>query len=205
MTKNIYPNRKKVTPTNESPFRNDMAATIKLGKKTMAYAGTGDFWDNETGQMITNMAYTGLKKAVDKTTFLKMYSEALMQFFELPRAALNVYKIILQAYLEDNRNYSDTIFMDYVTAQERGYKFNRAYWIRGINYLIEAGFIYPKISRGWYHMNPNRFYKGDRMVMIREFVRDNSMATIMELKDEVNRSAVPSAPKPKSVIQKENT
>jgi len=174
MVKNIektsYVKRDPKAAVTQSPWANQLASTIITGNKIQSVSASGmDCIDHSTGEILNLQAVQATRKVVDKTEFVKMYSLGILSMFDLKRGAQTMFKVVMKMYL-DQKYQPDTLFLNEDSLKDYGYTLSRVSRSNALNQLIEAGFIAPQANRpGFFFINPNMFYKGDRMTIIKEY------------------------------------
>lgn len=175
-----YVSKKDLTPTKINPWSRELVHTMKKGAKITGFAAARhDIVNSETGEVVGDVgAVVGTRKIVDKEEFVKFFGAGLVEAFSLSKGAQDVFKTILHAYLEANTliGRPDQIYITHEVAKEDlGYSRSKTTFTSGINELCLKEFMNPVDGRdGFYWLNPNLFYKGDRMRIVREFVLDGS-------------------------------
>lgn len=171
--KKYYTNRSEIVPAKENPWARELAHTIKKGKKVTGFASAHHSLVNHaTGEIAGDMAVVGVQKVVDKEEFVKFFGAGIEEVFELSKPAKDLFRAILRAYLEQ-KNQPDQLYINYdVLRDDYGYDKSRPTYNNGINELCVKGFLAPVERReNLFWVNPHMFYKGDRIRIVREYVR----------------------------------
>ena len=160
--KDLY--RKRISkPVEENPYMEALMQKIQRGNKTTAVVGQSmDLMDSRTGELVKEaMPFIGVRKEVDKTTFVKMYQDGIRQTFGSPRYALGVLEVLFNAYRDERSlSWSDKIYMNYKAAvRDYGYSFKQQTYIRGMNYLLDNDFIAASVQPNIYFINPLFFLR----------------------------------------------
>jgi len=180
-----------IEPTETNPFHYELMYPVggrKEKNKTVGSLSGGDVGFVTQGVDITNkksgevMEGTSLimnvKKRVDTEAFVKLYTSGLASIFDLDTGAQKVLKNILLSYTEDD-TYGDLIYYNFNHAQKSGYPHKRTAWRNGLNLLMHNEFLCPCAKGdGWYWLNPTLFYRGDRMVLVSEYIKNPPKGTI---------------------------
>ena len=122
----------------------------------------------------------------DDAEFVKVFAAGVAASYELTKTAQQVFQIVLAQYQQTpmSRGYADTVelywFGDGIEGRDVGVK--ERTWQRGLKELLEKRFLWPKTSSS-YWVNPALFFKGDRVMFIREYRRKRPTATDREQKD----------------------
>jgi len=177
--KSYYTSRADVVPSRHNPWAGELAHTIKKGNKVTGFASSKHALVNQaTGEVMTDdIALVGVRKVVDKEEFIKFFGAGIMEVFELTTPAKDVFKAILNVYL-DQKNQPDQLYLNYDEIKEiYGYGKSPSTYYNGLNELIVKGFLAPvQFRESHYWVNPNLFYKGDRIRIVREYVRAGTKA-----------------------------
>ena len=185
LVKGNYITRKEETINEENPFIPELVEKIRTGPNTIAVArNSRGMLIDDNGEMTNDMPVIGFQRIVEKkTTFVKLYIEGIRNIFGLPKAATNVLAVLLEAYQNDGKFNSTSVYMNYRSAsKDHAYPYKEKTYINGINTLIANGIIGLTINQSWYYINPNFFFKGDRYKIVQEYVnkRADSAKQIME-------------------------
>lgn len=188
-----YISKKDITPQRENPWAKKLAHTMKRGTKITGFAkARHELLNTETGETTNTGAIVGTTKTVDKEEFIKFFGSGLVEAFSLSKTAKDVFLTIMHAYMEKNTvtGKPDQIFLTYNMAKdELGYKKSRSTFTSGINELCYKEFMAPIKSRdGFFWLNPNLFYKGDRMIIAKEYIVEGSKEDIKRKQEEENQT-----------------
>lgn len=169
---NKYLSRSKtgIVPVKTSPFMAKFITKIPLSNKAVAYAtNRTEMIDAQTGEVET---VTWVKReAVDKDHFLKFYDQGL-QLFNLNGSARKVLLSLLTIYRDNKRNFTDEIYVNFRIAKESAnYPHKITSWMNGINRLIQSEVIAPCVDPNIYFINPDFFFKGNRLRLVQEYVQ----------------------------------
>ena len=176
--KNYRFTRKGVPSYSENPWAQDLATTVKQGNKITGFATNRHALINQnTGEMSGDMAVVGVQKVVDKEEFVKFFGAGIVEVFDLTKTGKDLFKAILWNYL-DNKMQPDKIYINYAALKEDyGYSKTRQTFSNGLAELLQKGFLAPVENReNLYWVNPHLFYKGDRIRLIKEYVREGTQA-----------------------------
>lgn len=177
--KSYYVTRENVVPSKENPWAGDLAHTIKKGSRMTGFAASSShsLVNTTTGEMSPDMAVVGFRKVVDKEEFIKFFGAGIEEVFELPKGAKDLFRTILKAYLEA-KNQPDQLYINFESiVDDYGYSKSRTTYTNSLNELCTKGFLAPVERRdNLYWINPNLFYKGDRIRLVKEFVLQGSEA-----------------------------
>jgi hypothetical protein len=173
-----YTTRAEVVSSKENPWAKELAHTIKKGGRVTGFASSNHALVNtQTGEHAGDMAVIGVQKVVDKEEFVKFFGAGIEEVFELSKPAKDLFRAILKAYL-DAKMQPDQLYINFdVIKDEYGYDKSRPTYNNGLNELCLKGFLAPVEKReNMYWVNPHLFYKGDRIRLVRDYVRSGSDA-----------------------------
>lgn len=151
-----------------NPFIDDIVY-IKVGKKTVGVSRGSfavDHPSGEGGRVSVDTAVLHIKKKVDRSQFLKLYTEKIRDIFELGECAIKIF-IYLSSILEAN---SDQVIFDIDDCMKvTGYSSKKLiYWALGE--LTDRRFIARTKKLSMFYVNPAYIFNGDRLVLIEEYV-----------------------------------
>lgn len=166
-----------------NPFLTGVVESIAPAK-TRKVAGFKfqDVINTETGEIDTQtMMVLSTRKEVDKAEFAKVFRHQFQCFFGLSKASLDILD-----YISDNIRYNhDRIaLMIADLSEQKGISISTVY--RSLYQLIENKLIAKADKVGIYYINPQIFFKGDRIVLINEYIKkEQKAAPIKKVKKEM--------------------
>lgn len=185
-----YVSKKDLVPSKTNPWAEELVHTMKRGAKITGFASARhDVVNTDTGEVMGDAgAIIGTRKVVDREEFVKFFGAGLVEAFSLSKGAQDVFKHILHAYMQTNTliGKPDQIYITHdVAKEELGYPRSKTTFTSGINELCLKEFMSPVAGRdGFYWLNPNLFFKGDRMRIVRDFVvKDSDSHKMLEEKE----------------------
>lgn len=110
----------------------------------------------------------------DDAEFVKVFAAGVAASYELTKTAQRVFQVVLDQYQRTpmSRGYADSVelfwFGDGIDGRDIG--MSEKTFQRGLKELLEKGFLAPKNSASFW-TNPALFFKGDRVMFIREYRR----------------------------------
>lgn len=133
--------------------------TNKRGDMMLVNANTGEvqapiagFWEAEE---------------VDSTKFIKLFVNGVKALAELTNAGTRVFELL---YIEMQNNIGkDQIYLSYSGLDKNLKTISRSTFSRGLAELIEKRFIAAMPAVGWYWVNPDFIWNGDRLAFVKEF------------------------------------
>ena len=173
-----YQNSNGIIASKINPFVTEMISTINQGYKVTGFATTQkDVISRTTGEITDEVAITGFKKIVDKDEFVKIFSNSIYEIFDCSKRAKDVFTMLLKCYMKGEYN-ADKVYFTFEVAQDDYlYPRTQSTFISAINELMKKRFI-AKVERqhGWFWINPNMFFKGDRMILMQDIALKGSKA-----------------------------
>lgn len=110
----------------------------------------------------------------DDAEFVKVFAAGVAASYELSKTAQRVFSVVLDQYQRTpmNRGYADAIdlfwFGDGIEGRDVG--MSEKTFQRGLKELLERRFLYPKSPTSFW-TNPALFFKGDRVMFVKEYRR----------------------------------
>ena len=164
-----------------NPFVDQMV--IKTRGKKMTVARGSTLVDMTTGEIegVTEIAQI---VEVDEGQFIKLFTKDLAFWFELSKGGMRVFGALLTA-VQTSAIGRDIVFLDVRHESLKTFGISRATFYRGIDELLEKGFIAKHLSSGWYFINPSMFFNGNRARFVREYRKKEISTYQKELFTEV--------------------
>lgn len=115
----------------------------------------------------------------DDAEFVKVFAAGVAASYELSRTAQKVFQVVLDQYQRTpmSRGYADSIDLYWFDGgiDGRDVGMSERTFQRGLRELLDKRFIHPKNSSS-YWTNPALFFKGDRVLFIKEYRRKASQS-----------------------------
>ena len=147
--------------------------TIKAKRRLVKSGRSEDLVNSATGE-IAGIAAIHQVEERDDAEFVKVFGAGVAAAYELGKTAQRVFQVVLDQYQRTpmSRGYADAIelfwFGNGIEGRDVGmseYTFKR-----GLRELLDKGFLYPKTPSSFW-VNPALFFKGDRVLFIKEYRR----------------------------------
>jgi hypothetical protein len=163
-------------------LRHDFSPTINplitpqeiTTKRRYVKSGRADEMINSsTGEIIGVSAIHTIEEK-DDMEFVKVFAAGVAASYELTKTAQRVFQVVLDQYQRTpmSRGYADYVnlfwFNDGIEGRDIG--MSERTFMRGLKELIERRFIASKDGVGFW-TNPALFFKGDRVMFIKEYRR----------------------------------
>jgi hypothetical protein len=161
-----------------SPVINPLAEPQKIvTKRRYVKSGRGaDLVDPSTGE-VHAVATIHQVEDRDDAEFVKVFAAGIKAAYELGKTAGRVFQVVLEQYEREpmNKGFADSVYLAWFDGGLSGQKIgmSEATFNRGMRELVDKGFIYPR-SPSLYWTNPNLFFKGDRVMFVKEYRRRKS-------------------------------
>lgn len=152
--------------------------TIKSRRRLVKSGRSEDLVNQATGE-ITGVAAIHQVEERDDAEFVKVFAAGVAAAYELTKTAQRVFQIVLDQYQRTpmSRGYADAVnlfwFGDGIEGRDVG--MSEKTYQRGLKELLEKRFLYPKDSASFW-TNPALFFKGDRVMFIKEYRRRKTAA-----------------------------
>jgi len=152
-----------------SPFLDGLAIKTRGRKVTVARGTT--LVDMATGEIegITEIAQV---VEVDEGQFVKLFTKDLAIWFDFTKSGMRVFGALLTV-VQATAIGRDLVYFDHASEGAKRFNLSRAVFYRGIDELLEKGFIARHRSAGWYFTNPALFFNGDRARFVKEYRKVN--------------------------------
>lgn len=166
-------------------------------KRRLVKSGRGqDLVNPATGEIMGVAAIHQVEER-DDAEFVKVFAAGVAASYELTKTAHRVFQVVLDQYQRTpmNGGFADAVdlywFGDGIEGRDVGLK--QRTWMRGLRELLEKRFLWPKTSSS-YWVNPALFFKGDRVMFIREYrrkkrdtIRDPNTVDLLDGKTDAER------------------
>lgn len=139
-----------------------------------------DLINPATGEIVGVAAIHQIEER-DDAGFVKVFAAGVAAIYELSKTGHRVFQVVLDQYQRTpmSKGYADSVelfwFGDGING--RAVDMSERTWIRGLKELLEKRFLYPKSPTSFW-TNPALFFKGDRVMFIKEYRRKRQEAGI---------------------------
>lgn len=128
--------------------------------------------DPGTGEVMQTPAGFWYGQKVDRTKFVKLYLNGVRAFKELSGPGGKVFELL---YLEVQEQIGkDRVYMSFGEVDQSTYPMSKATYQRGLKELVEKGFVAPSVSQGWFFINPDYIFNGDRLAFVQQYWTDEA-------------------------------
>ena len=127
------------------------------------------------GEIVSQIAGFWEAEEVDSTKFLKLFVNGVRALAELSNPGARVFELL---YIEMQNNVGkDQVYLSF-TGIEVETKISRATFKRGMAELIDKKFLAAMPAVGWYWVNPDFIWNGDRLAFVKEYRKASSKKAI---------------------------
>lgn len=162
------PKKKAVVRYEENPFVNDMVVPIKGQRVQISRIGRDDnvLLNQATGELQGTHLTTYRK--VDSEQFVKLFTANIGLTFELKAAGIKTFSVLVWVLQErsidkDLVPLDKFVLDDFLKAQDKKLALSLATFGRGLAELEKAKIIAKHLRQGWFFINPNFVFNGDRI------------------------------------------
>jgi Firmicute plasmid replication protein (RepL) len=125
--------------------------------------------DAATGEINSPIAGFWESKEVDSSSFVKLFINGVKALAELSNAGTKVFEIL---YIELQRNTGkDKIYLHHKNIDKNEATISERTFRRGLAELLDKKFIALTPTIGWYWVNPDFVWNGDRLAFVKEYHR----------------------------------
>lgn len=153
---------------NSNPFLSAAAMNTKTGMKKITNKGGEQMMviSQNTGEYIAPAGFWHAQE-VDKSQFVKLYINGVKAFKELTGAGTKVFEVLYLAVQEAISK--DIIYINFASLDQSITPMSESTFHRGMKELIEKSFLAESHMGGWYFINPDYLWNGDRLAFVKEF------------------------------------
>jgi catechol 2,3-dioxygenase-like lactoylglutathione lyase family enzyme len=143
-------------------------------KRRYVKSGRSDELISSTTGEVVGVAAIHQVEEKDDAEFVKVFAAGVAASYELTKTAQRVFQVVLDQYQRTpmSKGFADHInlfwFGDGIEGRDVG--MSEFTFKRGLRELLDKRFLYPKDSASFW-TNPALFFKGDRVMFIKEYRR----------------------------------
>ncbi len=153
------------------PVRIKPSKPTKLGDAYMIAPGTRE--------VVSRGAFAFVEeKEVDSEEFVKIYIAGIRKYGELSKAGAQLFEFVYLELSGKNSKDKDTVTLNFLLAQRWKPDLSRRTYERGMNELLEKGFLFRSLAADMYFVNIRFMFNGDRMSVVQNFRRKGTPAAI---------------------------
>ena len=126
-----------------------------------------------TGEIHNHIAGFWESEEVDGTKFIKLFVNGVKALAELSNSGTRVFELL---YIEMQVNIGkDQVYLSYTGLDKHAKSISRSTFSRGLAELIDKNFIASMPAIGWYWVNPDFIWNGDRLAFVKEYRKTTSI------------------------------
>jgi hypothetical protein len=160
--------KKPIVRYEENPFVGDLIIPVKGQRVQISRLGRDDniLVNQSTGE-VQGTHLTTFKK-VDAEQFIKLFSANIGLTFELKAAGIKAFGVLVWTLQEKSISkdlvpLDKYVLEDFLKSQDKKIALSLATFGRGLTELENAKIIAKHLRQGWYFINPNFIFNGDRI------------------------------------------
>lgn len=111
------------------------------------------------------------EKEVDSEEFVKIYLAGIRQYGELSKAGALLFEFVYKEIGGKSGKDKDTVTLNFLLAQRWNSSLSRRTYERGMNELLEKGFLFRSLAADAYFVNVRFMFNGNRMVLVQSYRR----------------------------------
>lgn len=168
-SKKASPTKKIVVRYDENPFVSEMVISKTSKRVKVSSLGKDDnvLVNQNTGEVLGTHITTF--KQVDADQFVKLFTQNIALTFDLKAAGIKAFNVLVWT-IQNKAISSDLVALDKYTVDdflkahsELKIKLSPATFLRGLSELEDAKIVAKNIRQGFYYINPNFVFNGDRI------------------------------------------
>ena len=165
----VQKTRRGVKLHTENPFLGDAKSNTKSGMRRITNNKDGGqmlMVNSGSGEIVGPAGFWHAQE-VDRTQFVKLFVNGVKAFKQLTGAGTKVFELL---YLEIQKQVGkDRVYLSFSAVLQDITPMSEATYSRGMRELIEKSFIAPSMLQGWYFINPDYLWNGDRLAFVKEY------------------------------------
>lgn len=120
-----------------------------------------------TGEIVAPSAGFWQTQEVDKTQFVKLYVNGVKAFKDLSGAGTKVFEVLFREVQKTIGK--DQVFLTFPNIDQQECPMSQATFTRGMHELVSKSFIAPTTIQGWFFINPDYIWNGNRLAFVKEY------------------------------------
>lgn len=170
-----------------SPTVNPLVAQkqITIKRRHVSTGFRRDLTDVQTGE-ITHAATIHAIEEVDDAQFVKVFAAGVRAIYELTKTGARAFQAILEVYQAEPMagGFADSVYLAWFDGglAGRDLGMSEKTFQRGLKELLAKDFIAPR-TENLFWVNPSLFFKGDRVLFLREYRRRQTPDSLQDRRD----------------------
>jgi hypothetical protein len=159
--------RRGVKLHKQNPFLSEAVGNTKQGIKRITHnKDGGSMVMVTTGEVVAPAGFWHAQE-VDRTQFVKLFVNGVKAFKDLSGSGTKVFEVL---YLEIQKQIGkDRVYLSFHAVEQEITPMSEATYSRGMRELVTKNFIAPSELQGWYFINPDYLWNGDRLAFVKEY------------------------------------
>lgn len=159
---------------------------ISLKRREVRTGLKRDLVDPKSGE-IAAAATIHTIETVDDEHFVKVFSAGVKAIYDLSRTAHRVFQVVLDHYQREpmTGGFADSVYLAWFDGGLSGQAIGMSEdtYQRGLKELLAKGFLAPR-GPNVFWINPSLFFKGDRVLFLKEYRRRRSTPKAKQIVDD---------------------
>lgn len=123
--------------------------------------------NKDDGEVLSGPSGFWHTQEVDRTQFLKLYVNGVKAFADLQSSGAKMFEVL---YLEMQKEVGkDRVYLSHASINQAITPMSQTTYGRGLKELQEKKFIAATTVQGWYFVNPDYVWNGDRLAFVKEY------------------------------------
>lgn len=156
--------------TSANPYLLESEIKMRRARKG-GYTRTTELMDTETGEVIAHKAIITFEDR-DEEQFVKVFAQGIAASEGMNKAGERVFRAVLKAYQDTRMSgaFVEFVHLEWFDDGLNGQKLDMSErtFRRGFKELLDRDFFRPR-SRSTYWVNPQYFFKGNRIAMVKAY------------------------------------
>lgn len=150
-----------------NPFLSRAATGAKTGTRRITNpAGDKAMIVSEHGEILAPAGFHEIVE-VDQTQFVKLYINGVKAFKELTNAGTRVFEYVYRLIIANPGQ--DRLFIHYADIDQTESSMSESVFFRGMKELLSKEFLAEAVSPGFYFLNVDFMFNGNRLAIIKEY------------------------------------
>lgn len=132
-----------------------------------------------TGEVVGQGAFNFVEeKVVDTENFIKIYAKGIRGHAELSKAGKELFECVFHEMSGRGGQDKDTIGLNLLVAQKWNPSLTRTTFYRGMNELLDKGFLFRSTLADMYFVNITFMFNGNRINVVTSYVREGTQGVL---------------------------
>jgi hypothetical protein len=123
-----------------------------------------------TGEVVTRGSFAFVEDIeVDEAQFVKIYLDGIKQYGQLSKAGAVLFELIYKEMSGKGGKDKDTVIINFILASRWKPDLTRRTFERGMNEILEKGFLFRSVAADVYFVNIRFMFNGNRQTVIKSY------------------------------------